>query len=154
MKRGFTLIEILLTLAIIAMLFSISSVLLSNIIPKANVESVAETLLSEIRHQQLRSMSGDIDSTGNANQFGIYISGQSYTLFEGSNYNPLATSNIVYNLDSPTQISTNFPGQVIIFNRGSGEIANYSAGSASITITDTMTSSSRILNYNLYGIPE
>lgn len=114
---------------------------------------MAEILIGEIRQQQLKTISGDQDSTGVANQYGIYLEAQRYTLFEGSSYNPLASSNIVYDVGAPSQISTSFPNQTIVFAKGSGEIVGFTNGANSITVSDSLTSSSQTINFNSYGVP-
>jgi prepilin-type N-terminal cleavage/methylation domain-containing protein len=151
-SAGFTLIELLLAMAIAAVLFGITSILLSGLIPKANLNSVAEILTAELRSQQLKTMSGGNDANDSASEYGVHIESGQYTFFEGNTYDINSPSNFVVVLPSTVSLQGQ-PSQTIVFSRLSGEVMGYTTAQT-ITITDTLTGNSRVLNINKYGIPE
>jgi type II secretory pathway pseudopilin PulG len=152
-SSAFTLVETMLIMAIIGLLFGISSVLLSRLVPRANLVSSTETLTAELRSQQLRAMTGEKNAANQADQHGIYLEGNQYTLFSGSSFNPSATDNLVTALNSSVQLSTNFPDQSVVFARGGGEILNFNPSANTITLTDTLSGETRTIIFNSYGIP-
>ncbi len=151
-NRGFTLIELMLVMGIISVLMVISSLLLLNLIPRASLKSQTEILVSQVRSQQLKAMSGTAYNTEEPSIFGVYIEPQSYTLFRGLVYDPLAEDNYQMTVDEPIQLSTTFPSQQIIFAAGSGEILNFDPANSSITIHNTQNSESTVINFNQYGV--
>lgn len=153
-QEGFTLIELLLAMGIAAVLFGISSILLSNIIPRANMHAVFEVLQAEIRQQQLNAMVGERDANNDNNHYGVLIEESQYVLFSGTNIDPLPSDAITIPVPNTIQLSTNFPNNVIIFERLSGEIINYDSSARTISVTDTLTHESKSLRFNAYGVPE
>lgn len=153
-SRGFTLIELLLTMGIAAAIFGISSIILSNLIPRANMTSVFEVLQAEIRQQQLNAMIGEQNSGGDADEYGVLIQADQYVLFSGTVYSPLPSDAITVDLPDSVQLSTNFTDSVIIFNRQSGEVLNYDPSLRTVTVTDSLTHEVRSLTLNRYGVPE
>ncbi len=150
---GFTLIELLLAMAIAAVLFGIGSIVLSNLIPKANLNSISEVFVAELRQQQLKAMVGEKNENDQADEFGIYIEQTRYTLFQGSTYDANAASNSVVNMPAAIQLSAN-PSQTFAFERGTGEILNFVPTAHTITLSDTLTGQSITHSFNRYGIPE
>lgn len=151
---AFTLIELILVVLIIAVLTSIVSLTLSNLIPRANLSTTTEILLAEIRQQQSRAMSREKNQYQEASEYGVYIEQNQYTLFSGTSYNPSNSSNLITEIPAPLELSSNFPSQTIIFAKGSGEIINFVDGQNVITVTDTVSNQIKTLNFNPYGIPE
>lgn len=154
LMTGFTLVELLLAMGIATVIFGISSILLSNLIPRASLNSTHEVLKAEIRQQQLSAMTGKKDGSGQANSYGVLIEQDKYTLFSGSEFSPLPVDSIVVDLPSTISLSTNFPNNVIIFERGNGEISNFDPTAKTITIVNSLTGESRNITLNRYGLPE
>lgn len=152
--RGFTLIELMLSLGIMTAIFGISSILLSNLIPKANLSSVVETLKAEIRQQQLAAMTNEKDSSDLAADYGVLISSSEYSMFAGTNYNPLPNDSFTTKVPETIELSTDFIDSVVIFEKGSGEILNYNENNKTITITDSISNQSVSIVLNKYGVPE
>lgn len=144
---GFTLIEVLLALGIIAVLFALSFVNLSQPQNTTNINSVLDRLLADIRSQQLLAMTGNTGRTTSAQQEGIYIENNQFTLFAGSSYNPADTHN--FTETAGTQLSTSFPGNTLLFNKGDGEVTGYSSGSDTITLTSG--SETKTVTINRFG---
>lgn len=153
-NSGFTFIELMLSMGIIAMLFGISSIILSNLIPRANLNSVYEILKAEVRQQQLFSMSGEKDLSDQAVEYSLLVESNQYTLFPGTVYDPLPIDSIIVEVPESIQISTDFLNNVVSFERTSGEVLNYDINNRTITIFDTLTNQSKTIILNQYGIPE
>lgn len=79
--RGLTLIEILLIVGIMAILLAISLPLGLDFYKNQQLESQARGISQTIRRAQLKSMSGEIDSS-----FGVYLTNDNYILFKGDSF--------------------------------------------------------------------
>jgi len=79
--KGFTLIEVLITIFIIFILASfIVSVSLS-FYKSQQLEVYTEGILQTLRRAQAKATSGEFDSS-----FGVYFTNENYTLFKGDSY--------------------------------------------------------------------
>lgn len=120
-KPGFTLLEIMLVLALIVIIFSITISFTQNYQVRADFNSQLPILISELRLAQKNAESGK-----NGSDYGIHLEETSYTVFQGSNYNPVAPENIKTDL-SPTIQITNINlsggGHDIIFQSSTGMTA-------------------------------
>lgn len=145
LQKGFTLVELLVSMGILAVIFAISTINLSNIIPSTSQTTTLDILISDIRAQQTQAMTTD-------SSFGVHFEGTSYTLFKGTTYSSLDPANFVVNLD-PTVTITNilFPGNQIVFSPGSGNVAGYVLGSDSISLTNSGGAGTKQLKINQYG---
>lgn len=152
--RGFTLIELLLTMGIVSVIFAITSIILSNIIPRANLNLVEETFKAEIRQQQLQAMTGEKDSTDQAVEYGVMLDTNHYSLFPGITYSPLPSDSYTTQVPENIEFTTTFANSVLIFDKGSGEVLNYDENNNQIIITDTSNNETKVLIFNRYGIPE
>ncbi len=153
MRKGFTLVEILTVFGITLILISLSVVSLSNIRESASHDSALELLLSDIKLQQTKSMSGDTTGESTAEPFGIYFTNISYTLFRGSNYSASDPTNFTITLSSNLQFSSiTFPSSQIIFEKGSGEINGFTALNNTVTLTNTVSNKNTVITLNKYGV--
>ena len=79
--KGFTLIEILLTGAIIVMLVSFTLPIGLDFYKNQQFETQSQEIVQALRRAQLKAMSVESDSS-----FGIYLANDNYVLFKGSSY--------------------------------------------------------------------
>ena len=147
-ESGFTLIELLVVLAIAAVLFGLSTINLGKAQTTASISTTTDTLLADIRGQQLLAMEGESGIQISAQDHGIYFQSNSYTLFASNTYNLSDTNNFNQNTD-PVTLSTTFPSSQVIFSKGSGEVNGFIGGSNSITVSGN--GNSQTITINRYG---
>jgi prepilin-type N-terminal cleavage/methylation domain-containing protein len=145
MNRGYTFVELLVSMGILAVLFALVMINVSPLPSNTLQIASLDTLLSDIRSQQTLALSND-------SSYGVHLETGSYTLFKGSTYTQGLSSNFVVNLDSGIAFSNiTFPGSVIVFSAGSGEVAGYTAGLDNFTIGSSVTNKSTVIKINKYG---
>lgn len=121
--RGFTIIEVLVVLSIFITLISIGYVSVVGVQRRAPIESTVQTFIADLRGEQTKAMTGE-------NQPSYSLSLSDYPV----------PANIL--------LTTTFPGSVITFTRGSGDIVE---GARTVTITQRLTGEHKTLTINRYG---
>lgn len=142
MKKGFTLIELLVTMAITGILMTF--VYINILRPQAStaLTSGVNVLITDLRSQQLKSMTGDNDGL-TATPAGVIFGTTSYTL---------TPQNQTISLPQNTRFSqVAYPTQQIVFATGSGEVVNYSAANNSVSLQWAGLATKRI-TINRYGV--
>lgn len=149
-KKGFTLIEILVVLAISAVILSILLSFLNNF---SRTQALDKDYLSVVSLIE-QAKSASINSK-QASQYGVYFASSSAVLFKGLSYISTSSSNQIYNLNSRVSISSlNFVGSSsnqVVFDRLTG-YANAS-GTISISLQNS-TSSDKIIRIYKTGTIE
>lgn len=152
-QNGFTFIELVVVIGILSTIVGLAVMNLGGLQRRADLQTSISSLISEIKQQQIKAMIGDTEGTGTQSTYGIYFQSDSYTTFRGSNYSAGATGNFTVNLGNTIEFSTiNLPASQIIFDKGSGEIANFVAGTNTITIRNTTNNEQRTITINKYGV--
>jgi prepilin-type N-terminal cleavage/methylation domain-containing protein len=144
-QAGFTLVEMLVVIGIIAVLFALSAVNLGASQSSTSVATTTDTLLSDLRSQQLLAMSGGEGSANAQQPQGVYFQPNSYTLFADPTYSSSDPSNYTVNVGA-NQISTTFSSDQVVFEKGSGEVTSFSSGSNTITVSGSTDSETIIIN--------
>lgn len=145
MNKGFTLVELLISMAILMVIFAISTIAFSGIIPSTSQGTTYDSLISDLRLQQTQAMTTN-------SYFGIYFGTTSYTLFKGAVYSSSDSSNYVVSLDPTINLtSILFPGNEVVFLPGSGDIQGYVAGSNGVTISNMQTGKATPVKINIHG---
>src|SRR3989344_6035142 len=121
---GFTLVELMVVMGIFALMLGFASINLIRPQTQANLDTTVTTLVSDLKQQQIRAMSGDGPSA-----YGVYLEPNRYTLFTGSSYSAGATDNFSINMDGGVTLS---PTTQIVFAQRSGE-----TNTTTITVTNT-----------------
>ncbi len=141
--RGFTLIELIMVVAILVILLATSSSLMSRFFVSAQREDLTTQLT-----QSLRQARSNASSRRGASEYGVYITSSTFTLYRGSNY---ASRNQTYDLMTTVEPSmtlfTSYPGNDIQFSRGSGH--PQSAGTITV---DHVTGGITTITINAFGI--
>ncbi len=152
MKKGFTLVELMVVMGIIAILISYSVVNLTSIQHTTYLGTTIDTFISDLKQQQLKAMVGDTEGRGVNDYYGIRFGTTDYALFHGASYS-VSSSNPVIPLTSSIQFSNvTFPQSRIVFEKGSGEIVGFTVGSNTITLRNTVTSEVKTITINRYGV--
>jgi prepilin-type N-terminal cleavage/methylation domain-containing protein len=146
---GFTLVELLIVMALIGVLTTLTVVNLVQPQRSASVAGAVEVLVADLRSQQLKSMAGDSQSASAAQAHGVYIQSDRYTLFKGS-YSGGDTDNFVVQPDG-VSFSTAFASSQISFQKASGEPASFNPSANTITVSN-ISGESKTITVNRYGV--
>ena len=149
-QTGFTLVELVVVVAVFSILIGLSTINFIKPQTRASLNTATALLISDLRAQQAKSMVGTTGGGSTAQQFGIFFSTNSYTLFSGSLYSVGAASNVVVPLDGMT-ITNTFPSSQIVFSRMSGEVSNFNTTLNQVTLTSD--SDQKTLTINQIGTP-
>src|SRR5579862_4938386 len=104
-SKGFTAIEIILVMSIVAILLGLVTVNLFKFQHKSQLSATVASFLADYKEQQIKAMVGDTSGTATPAAYGVHFETTSYTLFRGS----YGTTNFTVNLPGGTQFSTTFP---------------------------------------------
>ncbi len=152
-KKGFTLVEILIIMGILAILFTITSLNLTNTVPQSSLDNTVRLFIADLKQQQLNALTGNTEGQGDSSDYGIYFTSGKYTLFRGSSYNASDPANFDVVVDDIDTSSTS-AGSVIVFLKNSGIIKNFSPSNNTITFTQTNIGSQKTITINKYGVIE
>jgi len=122
MHRGFTLIELIVSIGILLILLTLTSINYFSVYPRANLAAAKDVLIADLKTAQSNAMFGGDDTTWST-----------------------STSNLPHDITLTTTLVDN----QLTFLHGSGEIANYTLGQDTITVSNGM--SSRTVRLNQYG---
>ncbi|KKS47676.1 hypothetical protein A3J20_03175 [Candidatus Gottesmanbacteria bacterium RIFCSPLOWO2_02_FULL_42_29] len=150
-QKGFTLIELVIVMAILLVLYAILSVNISQTPEHSSLTTQMTTLVSDIKNQQLKALAGQT-SEGISSAYGIYFSPNSYTLFSGTSYSDASPSNITVNLnDNLTFDNVNLPQQSVVFSALTGEVTAYDSGQNTLSLSNSITNDRQTLTLNAWG---
>jgi prepilin-type N-terminal cleavage/methylation domain-containing protein len=150
-QRGFTLVEIIVVMALITILTGLAVINLFSAQTEVVSSASTNALISDLRSQQIKAMMGDDDGGSTAQPYGIVIEPDSYTLFAGSSFSPADPNNFVVDVEQGLTLSSTLPSNTIIFSKASGEITGFSASNNTITFTNT-SGTQTVLSLNRYGV--
>lgn len=151
--KAFVLIELVVVLAMIGGLIGLTVINVFGSRHSASLTAVTDTLISDLTTQQNKAMSSVINGGAVASSFGVHFDANRYVLFEGSVYNPGASSNSQVPLDPRMSFSPIlFPEGNVIFASRSGEIIGYVPGSDRVTVTLLDNVNSKTIQLNRYGV--
>lgn len=150
-QAGVTLIELLLVIGILAILFSIAFIGVSNIRVLSTNNNTTGVIISDLRNQQTKAMAGDTEGRGVPDNYGVKIMADKYILFHGTVYNSSDPANFSIPIDSGYTLTTTFPNNTILFSAESGEILGYIQNQDTVTMTNNNSGQSKIFQLNKYG---
>lgn len=152
-SMGFTLIEVMITGAIIILMFFITT---QSLFRGHRVVSLSETtnqLVRDLRETQLKSMQGIFGTGGISADRSVRFEEDRYILYSGLVYDSDDPQNQVVNLPASTRISfIVLPNNTITFARGSGDVRSFSFGQDSVTLTDVSIGLSKTVHVNKRGV--
>lgn len=149
-QSGFTLVEMLVVLFIIVILLGFSMVNLGGSQSSASINTTIDTLLSDLKSQQMLAMAGGKGGAASAQAHGLHIEANTYTLFAGTSYNGSDSNNFVVNAGNNITFTTTLPSAQIVFAKGDGSVTGFTNGSNTVTIRGLGTAS-RTITINRFG---
>ena len=148
-NRGFTLVEVLIVIAIMAILSGVVIFSFSGMRARQDVDSNTEVITSLLKEARSRTL-GSIDST----TYGVFIETNQVTLFKGASYiagDPTNQTNSLSNTVTITAVSLNGGGSTIMFERLTGKTNNF--GTMRVEFTSD-TSVARTITVDATGLIE
>ena len=138
-RRGFTLIEMVVVVGILAILLTLSFAVIQLFTGQVNLDTSSQQVLSTLQLARNRTLS----STGEQ-QHGVHFETSKYVLFEGSTYNAMDTNNKEFNLSAVEIYEINISGgSDVIYDRIRGTTSN--SGNVKIRLTADTTKAETIL---------
>lgn len=151
-ERGFTLVELGIVFGIIALLFGFVTFNLINVQKVTSINSVIDTLISDMKSQQTKAMAG-AGNSGAENSYGIYLQSDRYILFTGTTYSSTDSSNFTIMLESNIEfVNSTFPDNSLVFFHQSGELNGFIDGMNTIAIQNTQGLNKKTITVNRYGV--
>lgn len=150
--KGFTLIEVVIVGAIMGMLWAITTQSFFGGIRSATLDVSGESVVRDMNLQQAKAIHG-VTANGAAVDYSIRFETDRYILYPGSVYDTGNTQNRVVLLEPMhtfTEIAV--PDQTITYARGNGIVRNFVGGADHITLSDTETGKSMVININAQGV--
>jgi len=139
-KRGFTLVEVLVSLGIIGLLIGLAIPFYQTFYLSSQLDNTTSELIQTLRKAQLKAMASEGDQP-----FGVHLEQRRFILFKGF-YNPSDNYNEIFDLPNTVLISSGV-GQNVIFNQLKGTTSNL----ITITINSSNNRSRNISIINQLG---
>jgi prepilin-type N-terminal cleavage/methylation domain-containing protein len=150
-QRGFTLVELLVVMAILIIVFAGSTYYFDGVFRKVSLSqsliknaSTVKTTLEEARSYTVSAKSGSV--------YGVHFDSNQIVLYKGSIYSVGAAGNSVRVLDNSVTISSinlNGGGSDVLFQKISGETDKY--GSVTLRLV-TDTSKTKVITIGKAGL--
>lgn len=152
-SKAFTLTEILVVSGLVVVMLTLSTINVIRPQNKAIQTSIVDNLISDISSQQIKSMVGDTSSGGSVTMHGVYFETDRYVLFQGDEYTAGNASNFVVMLpESQSFSSILFPSGQLLFAEKSGEVADFAAGQNTVTLSDSGSGETKVIQINSFGV--
>lgn len=152
-NNGYTFIEIIVVVGIFSIMIGLATISLLGSQRSANLTQVVDVLVSDVRSQQTKAMTGESVFGIVPAGYGIYLEADKYTLFSGVAYIPSDPANSTVLLSVPIRISSiGFTGSTLLFLPKSGEISGFVPGSNYVVIQESNSGRSRTITLNQYGV--
>ena len=150
-NNGFTLIEILLVIAVLIILLAMSIVFLQSSQKQSDLQSSSQEIISALKRAQNRTLASENDST-----FGVFVdtisSPHRYILFQGSTYIPSPLDEISFLSDSVEFSVVDLGGvDEIVFDRLEGTTSQ--PGDITIRLKSS-PSQTRVIYIDALGVIE
>lgn len=144
-RSGFTLVEMLLTVSIFSLLFGFATINLTGSQQRASINTTIQTIISDLKNQQIRAMVGDVGDGSDVGPYGLHFDEDQYVLFFGETYSSTDSANFEIPLSENIEFTTLTD---IIFSEKEGELSSPS----SITIRDKNVGQEKTIQLNRYGV--
>ncbi len=117
-QKGFTLLEVVVTLAIAILIASIGFMSFSNASKVKNLQTIGDSITATLEKAKANSVTGNGGTV-----YGVKFSPNSYVYFSGNSYSATSSSNVTYAIDSAFTATTTISNNAdfaIIFSRLTG----------------------------------
>jgi prepilin-type N-terminal cleavage/methylation domain-containing protein len=152
-QKGFTTLELMIVMLISSMLIGVITLNLINLQNRTNRTSNIDTLVSDLKNQQVKAMTAATEGRATSDSYGIYFLSDRYVLFHGNSFNPNESSNFEVILPEDLEIqSTTLPNNAIVFNKLSGEVLGFSGTTSTVVIRSLNLNEQKTININRYGV--
>ena len=154
-NAGFTFVELLISMAIVAVIMTFAAMSLSNLIPKAQLRTALSQVIVDVQNQQYLAMIGQTDPIYGQVK-GVYFEDRSYTVFNGTNYEIDNPSNFEVSIPETAIIrNITLPDNTLIFAPLSGVCQNCPVGEeVGLELGDDQSSARAEIVVNSYGVLE
>lgn len=141
MKKGFSIIEIIISIAIITILLTVVTTSYRAAQLKKAQESITQSILVSLEEQRVNTQAGKEGSN-----YGVKFNSDGYTLFTGTSYSEFSPNNTVFSIDPQFEISETISNgtNIIFFSKLNGN-ANETATITISHISDQIDSQSLII---------
>ncbi len=152
-RLGFTFVETLVVISIMLTLLSLATMSVLGSQRSANLTEAVDIFIADLRSQQSKAMMGKTNNGIVSPGYGVHIASNQYTLFSGISYTQSDPTNTVIQFKTPVYANfIGFPGQSIVFLSGSGEIAGYTQGANTVSLSESNSSVTKTIYINAYGV--
>ena len=152
-NKGFTLVELIVVISLLSILLSFGGITLLRSESSSTITSTTDTIIADLRNQQIKAMVGNTEGRSTASEYGIHFDSNQYVLFHGLTYTPSDSTNRVIEIaNALTFDNILLPCGNIIFSRISGEMSEYSQGADSIRLFHTTSKQQKTITFNRYGV--
>ncbi|MBX4189125.1 prepilin-type N-terminal cleavage/methylation domain-containing protein [Candidatus Parcubacteria bacterium] len=141
MKRGFTLLEIMIAVVVVAIVSSIIISVFSSLNNRQSLDSSAELVKSVLERAQSLTLSSQGDT-----QYGVHFNASEVILFKGTTYSSTDSNNATTTINPRVTISSlnlNGGGSEVLFNRLTGGTNQY--GTTTLSLVSASTTERRVL---------
>lgn len=150
-QAGFTFIELLVVIGIVAITATLSTVILIRPQVTASVDTTVTTLIADIAEQQLKAVIGDSQGSSTSQPFGVYFEPKRYTLFRGASFTPGDPANFVVELDPNISLLNITLPNPLVFTKRSGEVSGFAPGTNSLAVASDLQQEQKTLTISRLG---
>lgn len=149
-NKGFTLIELMAVIGILATLIGLATINLSGAQQKSSISATVNVIISDMKEQQVKAMIGDTEGRASTTPYGVHVDASQYVLFSGT-YSAAEPSNFVVPLPDTIKFDVASRPE-IIFERVTGEVYQFSSGPDKIILKNTTNVDTKTIIFNRYGV--